>query len=246
SAQLGDILGGSLNINNRFRVADDGIVTIESSDGSMKLDVLNNQFLMNDAQGGEAVLIGDDGAGNRVVRVSKDGKSTTLTPDLQTLIKSGTALIKGRNADGSIGVAIPLGDTYQFDDLEVIISRVGGKPAMTRHPHWISNSAGYRVYSLYSYLSTGVAYFKKGGTTTNGRRQFDTYTGAKGGAGSSYVADPIEPFMVWDRGNQTEADEVFISAWWGFDAYASGWHSIVDCHAGVEVQYQILARNYGG
>ncbi|MCJ8300575.1 MAG: hypothetical protein MJK13_16805 [Pseudomonadales bacterium] len=162
-----------------------------------------------------------------------------------TVIASGSVNVQGRNADGSIGKAIALGGTYDFDDLEVIITSINGSPGFSRYPHWNSIS-GNRVDSLYSYLTSSYTYYQKGSTTTNGRRDFNTYTGAKGGGGASYVANPFNERLIWDKGNQSSAAEVFLSAYWEYSVYASGWKTVVDIRNSITVQYLVLAKNFAG
>ncbi|MCJ8337565.1 MAG: phage tail protein [Pseudomonadales bacterium] len=245
NAYLGYITGGSININNKFIVDETGVVQLVSANGKMVLDAQNNQFVMYDGDGNEKILIGDDGSGNQVVRVSGNGRTSALTPDLMTIIASGSVNVQGRNADGSIGKAISLGGTYDFDDLQVIITSNNGSPAFSRYPHWNSIS-GNRVDSLYSYLTSSYTYYQIGSTTTNGRKDFDTYNGAKGGGGASYVAEPLNKRLVWDKGNQSSANEVFLSAYWEYSVYTGNWKNVIDIRNNMTIDYVILAKNYAG
>lgn len=242
SSFLGYITGGSININNKFMVDANGVAQLVSSNGKMVLDAQNNQFAMYDDDGNEKILIGDDGSGNQVVRVSGGGRTTALTPNLMTVIATGSVSIQGRNADGSIGVAVPLGGNYDFDDLEIILTSNDGSPGFTRAPLSLTN-----IYSLYCYLTSSVTYYLKGSSTTNGRKNFDTYGGAKGGSGASYVADPLNKRLIWDKGSQSSDSEVFISGYWEYSAYASpSWYQIIDVKNAVTVDYVVLAKNYAG
>jgi len=58
SADLGDITGGSLNINNRFIVAADGTVTIQNAATGERLIITNSMFQVFDANGIERVKCG--------------------------------------------------------------------------------------------------------------------------------------------------------------------------------------------
>jgi len=248
ASDLGDITGGSLNINDKFKVSAEGLAELVSADGRMQFDAQNNKFAMYDDEGNEIVLIGKDSAGKRVIRVSGNGRTTALTPDLMTVIISGTLDIQGMNSDGSIGSILNLGGEYDFNDLEVILTDISGTPSFTRNPHWISNSSGYKVYSLYSYLTPSYTYFKKSSSKAiNGRKKFSIYTGSKGGNGASYVADPMTKTLEWDKGEQTSGSELFISAYWNYSVYANNtWHGIIDARSSLKVQYIVLAKNYAG
>ncbi|WP_109092237.1 hypothetical protein [Aggregatibacter kilianii] len=58
SSNLGDITGGSLNINNRFKVASDGTLTMRSSTSNVGMVVTNESIIVYDEAGRVRVRIG--------------------------------------------------------------------------------------------------------------------------------------------------------------------------------------------
>ena len=58
SADLGNITGGSLNINNRFKVSNQGQVEMRAAAGNVGLVINNNQIIVYDERGNVRVKIG--------------------------------------------------------------------------------------------------------------------------------------------------------------------------------------------
>ena len=58
SADLGNITGGSLNINNRFKVSNQGQVEMRAAAGNVELVINNNQIIVYDERGNVRVKIG--------------------------------------------------------------------------------------------------------------------------------------------------------------------------------------------
>ena len=58
SADLGDITGGSININNRFKVSNQGQVEMRANQGNVGLIMNNNQIVVYDESGRVRVKIG--------------------------------------------------------------------------------------------------------------------------------------------------------------------------------------------
>lgn len=58
SADLGAITGGSLNINNRFKVSNQGQVEMRAAAGNVGLVINNNQIIVYDERGNVRVKIG--------------------------------------------------------------------------------------------------------------------------------------------------------------------------------------------
>ena len=58
SADLGDITGGSININNRFKVSNQGQVEMRAATGNVGLVINNNQIIVYDEHGKVRVKIG--------------------------------------------------------------------------------------------------------------------------------------------------------------------------------------------
>uniref|UniRef100_UPI0038CD9CFE host specificity protein J n=1 Tax=Rodentibacter haemolyticus TaxID=2778911 RepID=UPI0038CD9CFE len=58
SADLGDIRGGSININNRFKVGRDGVMEMRANQGNVGLVINNNQIIVYDIQGRPRLKIG--------------------------------------------------------------------------------------------------------------------------------------------------------------------------------------------
>lgn len=234
--------------------------TLSNTAGNVQLDLDNARFIMEDASSVERLRIGNDGSGNYIVKVSDGTNSTALTPKLGSIIASGTININrsnSYNADGTIGEVISLGDTYDFNDLDVIISLKGYRPANWVHRWFYGTSEPDNgIYSMYRTLigpsSTYTYYTANGTDATTGRDKYSVYTGYQGtwGSGTAMKNSMImydAPFAYWDKGTQTSSDEVFITAYNRIrvlNATDPVW--VYDIINTMTIEYAVIAKNYQG
>jgi len=219
-----------------------------SADSNMIVDFNGKSIVMKDSGGDPAVEILYN-SGDPLLRVTKGTSVSTITPDMPTVIATGSVTVPStRNVDNTLGVEIDLGATYDLDDLEVILSLLDAtSPRIGRNKAYIT-IGGSTFYVDHNSITTVTNIHEADGTDpTTGRRKFKASTRSTGY--STFAMPPFVPKTFWDKGSQTSADNVFISAWWewdGFNSYSDSGVQLYDTYYPITVGYIVLARNYTG
>lgn len=231
TADLGDITAGR----------------IHSPSNAVDLDLLAKTLTVKDSMGVERFRAGllASGEYGAIVRNAAGTKTAALTPDVGTIIASGSLIMPTTlNADGTYEVAISLPAYYQFSDLTVIVD-ADDVPAYNLQGQF-STIDGW-VTGLWGAVHGGGSYKERDDVNAQGRPTYKTHTVNTAAKANAVISTYV--MTRWNKGTVTAGSTIYLQGSKNLQAYdrvAGVVKNLIEIGWPIKINYTVIARNYQG